>query len=244
MDDVLIVGAGPAGAVAAIVLARAGVRVRLLDRATFPRRQAVRRHDQSGHAGDAEGALALAAPIDAGGLRVDGMRVTGPTGVAIEAVIRTACTGGRSCAAISIGRCCGRRWRPGRSSNPASPSAARSSRRRAATPARGRRGGRRARAAAGIARAGHHCRGWTAIDAGICPRPRAPSGASEALGDRRLLRERRRVCRRSAKCTCGAAAISASRRFQAAWRTSASCEPTTQKGRYPFRPRIFCDTPR
>ena len=36
-DDVIIVGAGPAGSVAATVLARAGVRVRLIDRSTFPR---------------------------------------------------------------------------------------------------------------------------------------------------------------------------------------------------------------
>jgi flavin-dependent dehydrogenase len=35
--DVLIVGAGPAGSIAALVLARAGVRVRLVDRARFPR---------------------------------------------------------------------------------------------------------------------------------------------------------------------------------------------------------------
>src|SRR5882762_6695734 len=35
--DVLVVGAGPAGAVAATVLARAGARVRLVDRARFPR---------------------------------------------------------------------------------------------------------------------------------------------------------------------------------------------------------------
>lgn len=36
-DDVLIVGAGPAGATAARTLARAGARVRLIDRARFPR---------------------------------------------------------------------------------------------------------------------------------------------------------------------------------------------------------------
>ena len=36
-DDVLIVGAGPAGATAAILLAAAGARVRLLDKAVFPR---------------------------------------------------------------------------------------------------------------------------------------------------------------------------------------------------------------
>src|SRR5258705_13133826 len=35
--DVLVVGAGPAGSIAALVLARAGVRVRLVDRARFPR---------------------------------------------------------------------------------------------------------------------------------------------------------------------------------------------------------------
>ena len=37
MEDVLIAGAGPAGSIAALVLARAGVRVRMLDRARFPR---------------------------------------------------------------------------------------------------------------------------------------------------------------------------------------------------------------
>ena len=44
MDDVLIVGAGPAGAVAGIVLARAGARVRLARSRDVSARQAVRRH--------------------------------------------------------------------------------------------------------------------------------------------------------------------------------------------------------
>src|SRR6185295_8617590 len=35
--DVLVVGAGPAGATAARVLAQAGLRVRMLDRSAFPR---------------------------------------------------------------------------------------------------------------------------------------------------------------------------------------------------------------
>src|SRR5579862_7588840 len=82
LDDVLIVGAGPAGAVAATLLARAGARVRLLDRADFPRDKLC---------GDTvnPGALALlrrlgmADALDASGLRIDGMYVTGD-GVAIE----------------------------------------------------------------------------------------------------------------------------------------------------------------
>ena len=37
VSDAIVVGAGPAGAIAALRLARAGLRVRLLDRATFPR---------------------------------------------------------------------------------------------------------------------------------------------------------------------------------------------------------------
>ena len=37
MLDCIIVGAGPAGAIAGLVLARAGARVRLIDRTSFPR---------------------------------------------------------------------------------------------------------------------------------------------------------------------------------------------------------------
>ena len=38
--DVLVVGAGPAGSIAALVLARAGAAVALLDKARFPRDKA------------------------------------------------------------------------------------------------------------------------------------------------------------------------------------------------------------
>jgi len=81
--DVLIVGAGPAGAVAGAVLARAGARVRLVDRAVFPRDKLC---------GDTvnPGALAvlrrldLAGDLDVRGLAVGGMLVTGEGSVAIE----------------------------------------------------------------------------------------------------------------------------------------------------------------
>jgi flavin-dependent dehydrogenase len=81
MHDVLICGAGPAGAVAALVLARVGVRVRLIDRAKFPREKLC---------GDTlnPGALAvldrlgIRAVADAG-VPVAGMIVTGETGVRV-----------------------------------------------------------------------------------------------------------------------------------------------------------------
>jgi flavin-dependent dehydrogenase len=83
IDDVVIVGAGPAGTVAATVLARAGARVRILDRSAFPRAKLC---------GDTinPGTLALlrrlrlAKAIEATGLAIDGMLLTGD-GVAINA---------------------------------------------------------------------------------------------------------------------------------------------------------------
>jgi len=83
MDDVLIVGAGPAGAVAATLLARAGARVRVIDRAAFPRDKLC---------GDTlnPGCLALlrrlqlSGPLEGVGLDVAGMMVTGEGGVAVE----------------------------------------------------------------------------------------------------------------------------------------------------------------
>jgi menaquinone-9 beta-reductase len=83
MLDVLVVGAGPAGSIAATILARAGARVRIIDRATFPRDKLC---------GDTvnPGTLAMlrrlnvAGTIDTCGLRVAGMRVTGEHGVVVE----------------------------------------------------------------------------------------------------------------------------------------------------------------
>src|SRR5712692_7572482 len=83
IDDVVIVGAGPAGAVTAALLARAGVRVRLLDRATFPRDKLCGDTVNPGTLAVLR-RLGLSQQIDDRGLRVDGMRVTGPRGAAIE----------------------------------------------------------------------------------------------------------------------------------------------------------------
>lgn len=81
--DVVIAGAGPAGATAALVLARAGVKVLLLDRARFPR---------SKLCGDTlnPGTLGLLrrlglASATSGALPLEGMRLTGPGGVSVEA---------------------------------------------------------------------------------------------------------------------------------------------------------------
>src|SRR5689334_19366554 len=84
IDDVVIAGAGPAGSIAALVLARAGVRVRLLDRARFPREKLC---------GDTlnPGALALldqfgiGEDVRARALPIAGMTVTGPGGASVSA---------------------------------------------------------------------------------------------------------------------------------------------------------------
>ena len=82
--DVLIVGAGPAGSVAATVLARAGVRVCVVDRATFPREKLCGDTLNPGTLA-LLGRLKMDAAIHARGLRIDGMRVTGDDGVDVRA---------------------------------------------------------------------------------------------------------------------------------------------------------------
>jgi flavin-dependent dehydrogenase len=93
--DVIVCGAGPAGAVAATVLARGGARVLLLDRARFPR------HKLCGDTIN-PGALALLRRLGLNGafetsaLPLDGMIVTGERGVAVR------CAYGGGIRALSI----------------------------------------------------------------------------------------------------------------------------------------------
>jgi geranylgeranyl reductase family protein len=74
--DVLIVGAGPAGSAAALVLARGGARVALVDKATFPRDKAC--GDLVGPRGVQLLAELRVAPTN--GVPVDDMIVVGPAG--------------------------------------------------------------------------------------------------------------------------------------------------------------------
>lgn len=80
--DVLVVGAGPAGSIAALVLARAGVRVRIVDRARFPRGKLCGDTLNPGALALLDG-LAVSSVIRKQALAVDGMIVTGPGGARV-----------------------------------------------------------------------------------------------------------------------------------------------------------------
>ena len=92
MLDCVIVGAGPAGSVAATVLARAGARVRIVDRSMFPRDKLCGDTVNPGTLGLLR-RLNMAAAIDGCGLPVAGMRVTGERGVVIEGRYRDGVAG-------------------------------------------------------------------------------------------------------------------------------------------------------
>jgi len=86
--DVAVIGAGPAGSVAALVLARAGARVALVDKSVFPRDKAC---------GDLVGPRGVQVLDDlgvrlTGAERVGDMRVVGPTGRSV----RLPCRPGRT----------------------------------------------------------------------------------------------------------------------------------------------------
>jgi menaquinone-9 beta-reductase len=83
--DVLVAGAGPAGAAAALVLAQAGLQVTIFDRARFPRHKLCGDTLNPGTIAH----LRRLAPTDdlvAGAVRIDGMRLTGPGRADVTAI--------------------------------------------------------------------------------------------------------------------------------------------------------------
>lgn len=88
--DVVIAGAGPAGSLAAVVLARAGAHVLLIDRATFPRDKLC---GDTLNPGALDVLRRLALPVADGGLLISGMVVSGVDGVRAEVRYPAGCSG-------------------------------------------------------------------------------------------------------------------------------------------------------
>src|SRR5262252_1088734 len=80
--DVLVVGAGPAGSIAALVLARAGVKVRLVDRARFPREKLCGDTLNPGTLAILD-RLGIARGVRERAIAITGMDITGPGGVSL-----------------------------------------------------------------------------------------------------------------------------------------------------------------
>lgn len=83
MWDVIVAGGGPAGAVAATILARSGLRVLIVDRARFPRDKLCGDSFNPG-ALSVLRRLKLAGWIESHGVPVEGMLLTGPLGLRCE----------------------------------------------------------------------------------------------------------------------------------------------------------------
>ena len=91
-SDVLILGAGPAGAATAIRAARAGLSVTLIDRARFPRDKPCSEY-MSPETVRHLGALGVLADLErAGGVAIAGTTVTGPRGSALTGLFARAGT--------------------------------------------------------------------------------------------------------------------------------------------------------
>jgi len=91
-DDVIIVGAGPAGSLAALVLARAGARVRLVDRATFPRPKLCGDTVNPG-AVETLRRFGLADSLEVRSLPISGMILTGLRGTVVRSLYGEGNTG-------------------------------------------------------------------------------------------------------------------------------------------------------
>ena len=98
--DVAIAGAGPAGAVAALVLARAGAKVQLFDRAVFPRQKLCGDTVNPGAVAILQ-RLGLSDRLRPLGLPLGGMLVTGLYGVTVQGRYRN---NGEACVGWSIAR--------------------------------------------------------------------------------------------------------------------------------------------